>query len=60
MKAPPPVTPPPTVDQTDPYAGIMPWDRIAYDAIKTSYESRGETYTPQQFIASFYNMKQAA
>lgn len=56
--APPPVTPP--AEQTDPYAGIMPWDRIAYDAIKASYENSGQTYTPAQFIASFYNQRRAA
>lgn len=54
-------TPPAAVPEAfDPYAGIMPWDRIAYDAIKTSYEGRGQTYTPQQFITSFYNQRIAA
>lgn len=56
----PPPPPPPVAEQTDPYAGIMPWDHIAYDAIKASVEATGQTYTPAQFIASFYNQKKAA
>ena len=33
----------------------MPWDRADYAEIAKAYEAAGQTYTPQQFMAAFYN-----
>lgn len=35
--------------------GIMPWDRADFSEIAKAYEAAGQTYTPQQFMAAFYN-----
>jgi hypothetical protein len=53
-----PDVPAPADASIDPYGGIMPWDRLAYEKLRKSAEAVGQTYTPQQFIAQFY--KQAA
>jgi hypothetical protein len=45
----------PPLPSSDPYEGIMPWDRMAFDSIRKAALAAGLTYTPAQFITTYYN-----
>ena len=49
----------PSEPGTDPYDGIMPWDRVAYNNLRKSYEAVGQTFTPEQFIMQYYATPQS-